>query len=91
MPDVPTVAESVPGYEASGWYGIVAPKNTPPEVVNRLHKEVNAILADPKAKERIADIGATPFAGSSAEFAKFIAEDTEKWGKVIRSAHIKPE
>ena len=91
MPDVPTVAESVPGYEASGWYGIVAPKNTPAEIVDRLHKEVNAILADPKAKERIADLGATPFAGSSAEFAKFIAEDTEKWGKVIRSAHIKPE
>ena len=91
LPDVPTVAESVPGYEASGWYGVVAPKNTPAEIVDRLNKAINAILADPKAKERIADMGSTPFPGSAADFAKFIAEDTEKWGKVIRSANIKPE
>ncbi len=91
LPDVPTVAEFVPGYEASGWYGIVAPKNTPAEIVDRLNKEVNAILADPKAKGRLADLGSTPFAGSAADFAKFIAEDTEKWSKVIRSANIKPE
>jgi tripartite-type tricarboxylate transporter receptor subunit TctC len=91
LPDVPTVAEFVPGYEASGWYGVVAPKNTPTEIVDRLNKEINAILADPKAKERLADLGSTPFAGSAADFAKFIAEDTEKWGKVIRAANIKPE
>ena len=91
LPDVPTVAEFVPGYEASGWYGVVAPKNTPAEIVDKLNKEINAILADPKVKERIADLGSTPFAGSAADFAKFIAEDTEKWGKVIRAANIKPE
>ena len=91
LPDVPTVSESVPGYEASGWYGIVAPRNTPPEIVKKLNDVVNAILADPQAKARIADLGATPFASSPADFAKFIAQDTEKWGKVIRAANIKPE
>jgi tripartite-type tricarboxylate transporter receptor subunit TctC len=91
LPDVPTVAEFVPGYEASGWYGVVAPRNTPAEIVDKLNKEINAILADPKVRERIADVGSTPFAGSAADFAKFIAEDTEKWGKVIRAANIKPE
>ena len=91
LPDVPAIAEFVPGYEASNWYGIVAPRNTPPEIVNRLNTEINAILADPQARSRIADMGASPFAGSSADFAKFIAEDTERWGKVIRAANIKPE
>ena len=91
LPDVPTVGDSVPGYEASGWYGIVAPKGTPAEIVKKLHDTVSAILADPQAKARIADLGATPFVSSSADFAKFIADDTQKWGKVIRSANIKPE
>jgi tripartite-type tricarboxylate transporter receptor subunit TctC len=91
LPDVPTVGEFVPGYEASGWYGIVAAKNTPPEIVKKLSETINAILADPQARARIADLGATPFASSPAEFAKFLAEDTEKWGKVIRAANIKAE
>jgi tripartite-type tricarboxylate transporter receptor subunit TctC len=91
LPDVPTVGESVAGYEASGWYGIVAPKNTPVEIVTKLNAVVNAIQADPQARARIAELGATPFAGSPADFAKFIADDTEKWGKVIRGANIKPE
>lgn len=91
LPEVPAINEFVPGYSASNWYGIVAPKDTPAEIVARLNKEINAILADPSAKARIADLGASPFAGSAADFAKFIAEDTERWGKVIREANIKPE
>jgi tripartite-type tricarboxylate transporter receptor subunit TctC len=91
LPDVPTVGESVPGYQASGWYGIVAPKNMPPEIVKKLHDTVTAILSDPKAKARIAELGASPFPSSTAEFAKFIADDTERWGKVIKGANIKPE
>jgi len=91
LPDVPAIGETVPGYEASSWYGLIAPKDTPPEIVNRLNKELNAILADPQAKARIADMGASPFGGSPAEFAKFLAEDTERWGKVIRESNIKPE
>jgi len=91
LPDVPAIAEFVPGYEASNWYGIIAPKDTPAAIVERLNREINAILADPQAKARIADMGASPFGGSSADFAKFIAEDTERWGKVIRAANIKPE
>jgi len=91
MPEVPTVSEFVSGYEASGWYGIGAPKNTPAEVVNMLNKEINASLADPKIKGRLADLGATAFAGSSADFGRLIADETEKWGKVIRAGNIKPE
>jgi len=91
LPDVPAIGEVVPGYEASNWYGIVAPKDTPAAIVERLNKEINAILADPQIKARIADMGASPFAGSAADFAKFVAEDTERWGKVIRAANIKPE
>jgi tripartite-type tricarboxylate transporter receptor subunit TctC len=91
LPDVPAIAEFVPGYEASNWYGIIAPKDTPAAIVERLNREINAILADPQARARIADMGASPFAGSAADFAKFIAEDTERWGKVIRAANIKPE
>jgi tripartite-type tricarboxylate transporter receptor subunit TctC len=91
LPDVPAIAEFVPGYEASNWYGIIAPKDTPAAIVERLNREINAILADPQASARIADMGASPFAGSAADFAKFIAEDTERWGKVIRAANIKPE
>jgi tripartite-type tricarboxylate transporter receptor subunit TctC len=91
LPDVPTLGEFVPGYEASAWYGLGAPRNTPAEIIDRVNKEINAALADPKIKARIADLGATVLPGSPAEFGKLIAADTEKWGKVIRAANIKPD
>ena len=91
LPDIPTVGDFVPGYEASAWYGIGAPKNTPAEIVDKLNKEINAALADPKIKARLADLGGTALAGSPADFGKLIADETEKWGKVIRAANIKPE
>ena len=91
LPDVPTVGEFVPGYEASGWYGIGAPKNTPTEIVDKLNNEINMALADPKMKSRLADLGGTVLAGSPADFGKLIAEETEKWAKVIKFANIKPE
>ena len=91
LPDLPTVADSVPGYEASSLYGIGAPRNTPAEVIDTLNKEVNAALADPKLKARLADLGGTPFGGSSAEFGKLMADETEKWGKVVKFAGIKPQ
>jgi tripartite-type tricarboxylate transporter receptor subunit TctC len=91
LPDVPTVSDFVPGYEASTWFGIVAPKKTPTDIIDRLNKEVNAGLADPKLKERFADLGATVFAGSPVDFGELIAEDTEKWGKVIKFVGIKIE
>jgi tripartite-type tricarboxylate transporter receptor subunit TctC len=91
LPDIPTVGESVPGYEASQWYGIGAPKGTPPEIIEKLNKEVNAVLSDPKLKARLADLGGVPTPMTSADFGKLIAEDTEKWGKVVRAANIKPE
>jgi tripartite-type tricarboxylate transporter receptor subunit TctC len=88
LPDLPTVGESVPGYEASGWFGIGAPKNTPTEIVNKLNNEINTALADPGIKARIVDLGDV-LALSPADFGKLIADDTEKWGKVIRAANIK--
>jgi tripartite-type tricarboxylate transporter receptor subunit TctC len=91
LPDVPTVDTFVPGYEASQWYGIGAPKNTPAEIVDRLNNEINAALVDPKIKARLADLGGTTLPGSPADFGKLIADDTEKWGKVIRALNIKPE
>jgi tripartite-type tricarboxylate transporter receptor subunit TctC len=91
LPDVPTVSEFVPGYEASGWSGVCAPKNTPTDIINRLNKEINAGLADPRTKARLADLGATTLAGSSADFGKLIADETEKWGKAIRAANIKAD
>jgi tripartite-type tricarboxylate transporter receptor subunit TctC len=91
LPDIPTVGEFVPGYEASGWQGIGAPRNTSPEIIERLHQGVNAALADPNFKARLADLGAIVLAGSPADFKKHIAEEIEKWGKVIRAANIKPE
>jgi tripartite-type tricarboxylate transporter receptor subunit TctC len=91
LPDIPTVADFVPGYEASVLFGVGAPRNTPTEIVERLNKEINAGLADPKIKERFAVLGGTPLAGSPADFGKLIAEETEKWGKVIKFAGIKPE
>jgi tripartite-type tricarboxylate transporter receptor subunit TctC len=79
----------VPGYEASAWYGVGVPQKTPAEIIERLNKETNAGLADPKLKVRLADLGGTLIPGSPADFGKLIADDTEKWGKVIRSANIK--
>jgi tripartite-type tricarboxylate transporter receptor subunit TctC len=91
LPDIPPLADFLPGYDVSGWFGIGAPKNTPAEIVERLNKEINAGLADPKLKARVGDLGATVFTGSQADFRKFIADETEKWAKVIRAANIKPE
>jgi len=91
LPDLPTVADFVPGYEASAWYGVGAPKGTSDEIIDRLNKEINAILADPKAKARLADLGATVLAGSPADFGKLVAEETEKWGKVVKFSGAKPD
>jgi tripartite-type tricarboxylate transporter receptor subunit TctC len=91
LPDVPTVAEFVPGFEASAWFGVSAPRKAPVEIVEMLNKEINSILADPKTKERLIDLGGTVLAGSAADFGKLIAEDTEKWGKVVRATNIKVE
>jgi tripartite-type tricarboxylate transporter receptor subunit TctC len=81
----------LPGYEASNWYGVGIPKNTPAEIIDKLNAEINAGLANPKMKARLADFGGTPLVGSPADFGKLIADETEKWGKVIRAANIKPE
>ena len=91
LPDVQTVGEYVPGYEASGWYGIGAPKGTPAEIVNRLNREINAALFDPTMKARFADLGAAVLPGSPADFGKLLADETEKWGKVVRTGNIKAE
>jgi|SRR5262245_4818247 len=91
LPDIPTVGEFVPGYEASGWFGVGAPKNTPAEIVAKLNTEVNAALADPKLKARLADVGGTVLVGSSADFGKLIAEETEKWAKVVKFSGAKAD
>jgi tripartite-type tricarboxylate transporter receptor subunit TctC len=91
LPDVPTVADFVPGFEASLWLGIGAPRNTPAAVIDKLNKEINSALADARMKTRLADLAATVLPGSSADFGKLIAEETEKWGKVIRAANIKAQ
>ena len=91
LPEVPTVAESVPGFEASGWCGAVAPRNTPSEITDRLHQEINAGLADSRIRSRLTDLGVTVLAGSAAQFGKLIADETEKWGKVVRFAGLKPD
>jgi tripartite-type tricarboxylate transporter receptor subunit TctC len=91
LPDIPTVATFVPGYEASTFFGLSAPRATPPEIVERLNRDINGILADPVAKTRFADLGGTVLAGSPADFGKLIADETEKWGKVVRAANIKTE
>src|SRR5262245_52346312 len=91
LPDIPTVGEFVPGYEASGWSGIGSPKNTPSQIVDKLNTEINAGLADPNMKVRLADLGGTVFQGSPADFGKLIADDTEKWGKVVKFTGIKAE
>jgi tripartite-type tricarboxylate transporter receptor subunit TctC len=87
LPGIPTVDEFVPGYEASTWYGVGAPKATPAEIVEKLNKEINAGLADPKLKAQLADLGGTVLVGSPADFGKLIAEESEKWGNVIRPQH----
>jgi tripartite-type tricarboxylate transporter receptor subunit TctC len=91
LPDVPSVGDFVGGYEASTWNGVGAPRNTPVEIVNKLNKEINDGLTDPRMKTRLADMGYTVFASSPAEFGKFIAEETEKWGKVVKRSGAKPE
>jgi tripartite-type tricarboxylate transporter receptor subunit TctC len=91
LPDVPSMGDFLSGYEASAWFGIGAPKNTPPEIIDRLNREINAGLADATTKARLGDLGATTFAGSPAEFGRFISSEIEKWGKVIRLVKIKPE
>jgi tripartite-type tricarboxylate transporter receptor subunit TctC len=91
MPDVPSVSEFVSGYEASTWWGVVAPRNTPTTIIENLNKEINAGLVQPKVKARFAELGAEVFPGSPADFGKFIADETEKWGKVVRAANIKAE
>ena len=91
LPDLPTVNEFIPGFEADTWYGVCAPKNTPAEIAEKLNKEINAALADIKIKERLANLGGTVLPGSSAEFGKLITDETEKWAKVIRAANVKPE
>jgi tripartite-type tricarboxylate transporter receptor subunit TctC len=91
LPDMPPIADFVPGYEAVNWWGIAAPKATPVEVVDKLNREINTAFADPRFKARLADLGGPPLAGSPSDFGKLIADETEKWAKVIRAANIKPE
>jgi tripartite-type tricarboxylate transporter receptor subunit TctC len=91
LPDIPTVSEFVPGFEARSWFGIGAPKDTPVETIDKLNKAINTALADPNIKARFADLGGVPFPGSPAELRKFIGEEAERWGKVIRAANIKAE
>ena len=91
LPDVPALSEFLPGFEANGWYGVGVPKATPTEIVDRLNREINAALADPQMRRRLDELGCAVFAGSPAEFGKFIAAETVKWGKVIRAAGIKPD
>jgi tripartite-type tricarboxylate transporter receptor subunit TctC len=91
LPDVPAVGEFLPGYDASVWFGIGAPKRTPAEIVERLNKEINAGLNDPTLNARLRDLGATPLTGSPADFEKHFVGDTEKWAKVMKAANIKPE
>jgi tripartite-type tricarboxylate transporter receptor subunit TctC len=91
LPDIPTVGEYVPGYEASSLYGVAAPSNTPTEIVDKLNREINAALADPAMQTRLADLGGIVLAGSPADFGKLIAVETEKWAKVIRTGNIKPQ
>jgi tripartite-type tricarboxylate transporter receptor subunit TctC len=91
LPDIPTLSDFVPGFEATSWYGVGAPRKTPLETVEKLNKEINAALADPNVRARLTDLGVTVTAGSSADFGKFIADETEKWGKVVRFADVKVE
>jgi tripartite-type tricarboxylate transporter receptor subunit TctC len=91
LPDVPTIGEVVPGYEASTWVGLGAPRDTPVEIVDRLNREISVGLNDPMIRKRLTDLGSTVFESSPAEFGRFMAAETEKWGKVVRTADIKPD
>ena len=91
LPDLPTVADFVPGYEASAWYGVGAPKGTPAEIIDKLNSEINAILANPKTKSRFAELGASLIGGSPADFGRLVVEETEKWSKVVRFSGAKPD
>ena len=91
LPDIPTVADFVLGYESSAFYGVAAPTNTPAEIIDKLNREINAALADPRTNARLVALGGTPFTGSPAEFGKLIADETEKWAKVVKFAGIKPD
>ena len=91
LPDIPTVGDFVPGYEASTFHGMGAPRNTPPEIVDKLNKEINGGLADPAIKARIAELGSVPMPMTPVDFAKFIAEETEKWGKVVKFSGAKAD
>jgi len=91
LPDLPVLQDFVPGYEASAWLGVGAPKDTPAAVITRVDREIEAALADPGIKSRLADLGGTPLPGSAADFGKLIAEETDKWAKVIRFAGLRPD
>ena len=91
LPDIPTIADSVPGYAVTGWLGIGVPRSTPPQIVDRLNREMNVVLADPETAARLANVGSELFSGSPADFGKFIAAETEKWAKVVRFANLKVE
>ena len=91
LPDIPTVGDFVPGFEASAWQGVAAPKNMPSEIVEKLNNEINTALDDPKMKARLVELGGTVLGARTRDFGKLIADDTEKWGKVIRAANIKAE
>ena len=91
LPDVPAMAEFVPGYQASSWYGIAAPKGTPSEIVEKLNREINAVLADPNVKARLVGLGVDPTPITSAGFGKLIAEETEKWARVVKFSGAKPD
>jgi tripartite-type tricarboxylate transporter receptor subunit TctC len=91
LPDLPALAEFIPGYEASAWYGVSAPRNTPETVIGRLNKEINAGLADPALQARLVDLGGMIVPGSPADFGKLVNDETEKWAKVIKFAGIKPQ
>ena len=91
LPDIPTVGEAVPGFEASAFFGVGAPRNMPAEIIDKLNKEINLGLADPKLKARLADLGGIPLVLSPAEFGRLIADEAEKWGKVVRAANIKAD
>ena len=91
LPDVPAMAEFLPGYEANGWYGVVAPKGTPPEIIETLNKQINAALADPTMRQRLTELGCGVFSGTPADFHKFIVNETEKWEKVIKFAGVKAD
>jgi tripartite-type tricarboxylate transporter receptor subunit TctC len=91
LPDIPAIGEFVPGYQASGWFGVCAPGKTPVEIIDRLNQEINAGLADPKLKSRFADLSASVFGGSSSDFGKFIADETDRWGRVVRTANLRAD